>query len=149
GRGIDYGFVGDIDKVDVSFFQSLLNQDLTIVVAPIMHDGNGQLLNTNADTVAQEIAKALSHDYDVNLIYSFEKNGVLENAADDATLLKKISSEKFKKMKADGAIFAGMIPKLDSAFAALNDGVKKVIIGKAENIRELIRGETGTTIIND
>ena len=147
---LDYGFAGDIDEVNISFFSELLEQDVSIVIAPITHDGKGQLLNTNADTIAQEIAKALSKTYSVQLIYSFEKAGVLLDANNDTTLIKNIDPSSYKKLKESGAIFAGMIPKLDNAFAALNNGVEKVIIGKAEELRELVAGKTGTSItLND
>jgi acetylglutamate kinase len=144
--GIDYGFVGDIDEVNTSFFTDLLSSGTNIIVAPITHDAKGQLLNTNADTIAQEIAKALSKVYSVELIYSFEKAGVLKDANDDATLIKQITPSTYAELKESGAIFAGMIPKLDNAFAALNSGVTKVIIGKAEHLQQLVSGETGTSI---
>jgi acetylglutamate kinase len=142
---IDYGFVGDIDKINIELFNSLLEQN-SIVVAPITHDGQGQLLNTNGDTIAQEMAKALSVNYSVQLIYSFEKAGVLLDANDEATVIKHIDPLSYKNLKESGAIFAGMIPKLDNAFAALNNGVEKVIIGKAEQLQELISGQSGTII---
>jgi acetylglutamate kinase len=145
-RGINYGFVGDIDEVNISLFHSLLEKNSCIVVAPITHDAKGQLLNTNADTIAQEIAKALSEHYSVQLIYSFEKAGVLLDANDEATVIKHIDPLSYKNLKESGAIFAGMIPKLDNAFAALNNGVEKVIIGKAEQLQELISGKSGTII---
>lgn len=146
---MDYGFAGDIDEVNASFFQNLLQQNLTPVLAPITHDQKGQLLNTNADTIAQETAKALSSIYDVLLIYSFEKDGVLLDVNDANSVIKKINADYYKELKAEGKIFAGMIPKLDNAFTALNSGVKKVIIGKAEEIGELIQGEKGTSITNE
>jgi acetylglutamate kinase len=146
---IDYGFAGDIDAVNTSLLTTLLEQDLALVVAPITHDKKGQLLNTNADTIAQELAKALSASYPVHLIYSFEKSGVLANAEDDASLIRRINPASYTQLKEDGVVFAGMIPKLDNAFAALNSGVKKVIIGKAENLQQLIDGTTGTSIVNE
>lgn len=145
---IDYGFVGDVDAVNTELLQSLLENNLALVFAPLTHDMHGQLLNTNADTIAQEIAKALSNVYEVSLIYSFEKNGVLTNAEDESTVIKKIDKEIYEDLKESGAIFAGMIPKLDNAFAAIDSGVKKVVIGKAEHIHQLIKGESGTTISN-
>ncbi|MEO6327823.1 MAG: acetylglutamate kinase [Ginsengibacter sp.] len=145
---IDYGFVGDVDNVNVRLLQSFLDLDITMIFAAITHDSKGQLLNTNADTIAQEIAKALCKNYDVNLIYSFEKNGVLENSEDDNSVINQIDQESYKDLKQRAIIFAGMIPKLDNAFTALNRGVKKVIVGKAEHIHQLIKGEAGTTIIN-
>ena len=146
---MDYGFAGDIDEVNASFFQNLLQQNLIPVIAPITHDQKGQLLNTNADTIAQETAKALSSFYDVQLIYSFEKDGVLLDVNDAASVIKKINADYYKELKAKGKIFAGMIPKLDNAFTALNSGVKKVIVGKAEEIGQLIQGEKGTSITNE
>ena len=145
----DFGFAGDIDSVNEKFFRCLLEQNITPIVAPITHDKNGQLLNTNADTVAQEIAKALSGFYEVTLIYSFEKKGVLQDADDGNSVISEISFEKYKTLKETGKVFAGMIPKLDNAFAALNGGVKKVIIGKAEELKELINGTSGTSVIHE
>lgn len=146
---IDYGFAGDIDRVNTSLLTTLLDQDVALVMAPITHDRQGQLLNTNADTIAQELAKALSTSYHVHLIYSFEKSGVLRNADDDRSLIPRINPSSYEQLKRDGVVFAGMIPKLDNAFAALASGVKKVIIGKAENLQQLIDGTTGTSIINE
>lgn len=143
---MDYGFVGDVDAVNVDLVDSLLKKNIAIVFAPITHDQQGQLLNTNADTIAQELANALSNSYDVNLIYSFEKAGVLLDAEDDSTVISSITAEKYQQLKTKQKIFAGMIPKLDNAFTALNSGVKKVIIGKAEDIKKLIDGSAGTSI---
>ena len=143
---IDYGFVGDIDRINTHFLHTLLEEDLDIVVAPITHDQQGQLLNTNADTIAQEIATAMSDLYEVSLIYGFEKAGVLMDAEDDTTVIPKIDASSYKALRKENIIFAGMIPKLDNAFTAINKGVKKVIIGKAENLNMLINGKTGTQI---
>lgn len=143
---IDYGFVGDVDVVNTSLLKSLLEQDVNVVMAPITHNKEGLLLNTNADTIAQEIAQSMSALYDVQLIYSFEKSGVLLDANDDATVIPSINAESYKGLKEKQVIFAGMIPKLDSAFAALGKGVKKVIIGKAEELQKLVIGESGTSI---
>lgn len=148
-NNIDYGFAGDIDSVNACFLQQLLEQKMTVVLAPITHNKQGQLLNTNADTIAQEIAKGLSSYYDVSLIYSFEKSGVLLDANDDTTVIPEINPNAYAQLKAEQKIFAGMIPKLDNAFAALNSGVKKVIIGKAEVLESLINGSSGTTIVNE
>jgi len=144
--GIDYGFVGDVDAVNTTLLQSILAQDITVVLAPITHDNNGSLLNTNADTIAQETAKALSSIYEVTLIYSFEKKGVLMNAEDDNSVIASINPSFYKELKEQQVIFAGMIPKLDNAFAAIQSGVKQVIIGKAEELAALVKGETGTAI---
>ncbi len=144
---IDYGFVGDIDVVNVGLLKTLLDKDIAVVAAPITHDGNGSLLNTNADTIAQEIAKALGKYYQTALIYSFEKNGVLLNVDDDNSVIPLIDTAYYAELKNKQLIFAGMIPKLDNAFAALQNGVGKVIIGKAENLEQLVNGESGTAIL--
>ena len=146
---LDYGFVGDVDAINAGLLTNLLDQNIAIVFAPITHDQQGLLLNTNADTIAQELAKGLSDHFDISLIYSFDKSGVLLNADDDSTVISEITPTYYKQLKAKQKIFAGMIPKLDNAFTALNSGVKKVIIGKAENLSELISGSSGTTIVNE
>ena len=149
--GIDYGFVGDIDseQLAISNWQSLIAAGFIPVIAPLTHDGKGQILNTNADTIAQEVAKALSVLYEVTLIYTFEKSGVLLDVNDDSSVIGNINPVFYEALKSKGQIFAGMLPKLDNAFAALNRGVKKVIIGKAEDLEKLITGKSGTTIINE
>lgn len=147
--GLDYGFVGDVDTVNKKRLFFLLQQGITPVVCPITHDGSGQLLNTNADTISQEIAKALTKDYNVQLIYSFEKAGVLLNAEDESTVIKSMNHVYYQQLKKEGKIFAGMIPKLDNAFAALQSGVQKVIIGRAEDLLNLIDNRSGTTIVNE
>ena len=146
---IDYGFVGDVDAINTGLLKTLLEQNISIVFAPITHDQQGQLLNTNADTIAQEIAKGMGSEHEVELIYSFEKSGVLLDAEDDSTVIPSITPDAYQQLKAKQKIFAGMIPKLDNAFAALNSGVQKVIIGTAENLEELIAGSSGTSIINE
>jgi acetylglutamate kinase len=146
---LDYGFVGDVDAINNELISTLLEKNISIVFAPITHDQQGQLLNTNADTIAQEIAKAMGSMYNVQLIYSFEKSGVLLNAEDDTTVITTLAPIYYQQLKEKNKIFAGMIPKLDNAFAALNSGVNKVIIGKAEDLRKLIEGTAGTTIINE
>lgn len=143
---VDFGFAGDIDSVNSSFIGGLLNQGNDVVVAPITHDGKGQLLNTNADTIAQAIATAMSSGYDVHLVYGFEKAGVLLDAEKDETVIPEIDPASYAKLKGDKTIFAGMIPKLDNAFAAIEQGVKKVIIGRAENLAALVEGTSGTAI---
>ena len=146
--GIDYGFVGDVDIVNADLLNSLLQQNIAVVLAPITHNKEGQLLNTNADTIAQETAKAMSGLYETSLIYSFEKAGVLLDVEDEASVINSINPTSYESLKEKGAIFAGMIPKLDNAFAAVESGVSKVIIGKAEQLQQLIDGSAGTTIIN-
>ena len=146
---LDYGFVGNVDTINADLLSVLLEKNMTIVFAPITHDQQGQLLNTNADTIAQEIAKGMSDDYEVELIYSFEKSGVLLDANDDQTVIPEITPSYYQTLKAGKKIFDGMIPKLDNAFAALDSGVQKVIIGKAEDLPKLVDGTAGTSIIHE
>lgn len=146
---MDYGFVGDIDAINAGLIKSLLEKNITPVFAPITHDQRGQLLNTNADTIAQELAKGLSHDYEVTLIYSFEKKGVLLDVNDETSVVRNMNPSYYRELKANEKIVEGMIPKLDNAFTALNSGVNKVIIGNAEQLKELIAGISGTTITNE
>ena len=146
---IDYGYVGDVDAINSSLLTSLLFLDKTLIFAPITHDGKGQLLNTNADTIAQEIARALSATFIVSLVYSFEKSGVLMNAEDDSSVIPRINPSSYQKLKEQQVIFAGMIPKLDNAFTALRSGVGKVIIGRAEELPQLLAGKSGTTIVHE
>ncbi|PWT76465.1 MAG: acetylglutamate kinase [Bacteroidetes bacterium] len=146
---IDFGFAGDIDQINVPLIKNWLDGGLTLVIAPITHDKKGQLLNTNADTIAQEIARAMSSEFEVNLIYSFEKKGVLLDATDESTVIADIRPSYYEQLKAEKKIFAGMIPKIDNAFVALKSGVRQVTIGKAEDLRELINHRTGTRITND
>jgi len=147
--GIDYGFAGDIDQVDTSWFIQLLLNGQTLVVAPITHDGKGQLLNTNADTIAQEISKSLSSFFEVVLIYSFEKSGVLKDVENENSVIEKLHLGYYNELKETEKIFAGMIPKLDNAFKAIEAGVHKVIIGKGQELDMLITGNSGTTISHE
>jgi acetylglutamate kinase len=134
-NGIDYGFVGDIEKVNDELLKTLLNSNISPVVAPISYEKHhGQLLNTNADTIASAIALALSKHFHTHLIYCFEKKGVLQDVNDDTSLIPEISYAKFQEMKSTGAIFEGMIPKLDNSFKSLQEGVQELSIGHAENL---------------
>lgn len=146
---IDYGFVGDVDAINTDLLITLLEKNLCLVFAPITHNQQGQLLNTNADTIAQEIARGMSRDYEVELIYSFEKNGVLLDTKDDSTVIPSMNPTYYRELKSKNRIFAGMIPKLDNAFAALESGVGKVIIGNAEQLPQLLQGTAGTSIVNE
>ena len=140
--GIDFGFVGDVEKANGQMLHTLINAGITPVMAPLTHDGQGHILNTNADTIAGETAKALAPYYDVTLIYSFEKKGVLSNPDDDNSVISEITREDFERYKADGTVAGGMIPKLDNAFDAINAGVKRVII----TLATAIDGQHGTVI---
>jgi acetylglutamate kinase len=145
-ENIDYGFVGDIDAVDTEKIIQLIEAGVSLVVAPITHDGAGQLLNTNADTMAQAIATAISSVYQVSLVYSFEKKGVLSDIHNNDSVIPVINPENYVSLKASGQVNEGMIPKLDNAFEALQKGVSRIIIGDALDIEKLIAGKAGTTI---
>ncbi|MFL5741815.1 MAG: acetylglutamate kinase [Flavisolibacter sp.] len=149
GTKIDYGFAGDVEKINSDLFQTLLEKNISPVVAPITHNGKGQLLNTNADTMAREMSTELSSHYEVHLIFSFEKPGVLLDASDETSVLREITPAYYQKLKEEKKVFAGMIPKLDNAFAALDRGVTRVVIGKAEEINQLVKGEAGTSIVKE
>jgi acetylglutamate kinase len=127
-KTIDYGFVGDILGVNTSELRILLNEEVVPVVAPITHDGKGQLLNTNADTIAADLAIELSNYYTVNLFYCFEKKGVLLNPEDENSVISELNYDYFKQLQVQGAIKEGMIPKLDNGFGAMRNGVNQVLI---------------------
>ena len=143
---IDYGYVGDVDHVDAKFLLSLIEQSLNVIIAPITQDSTGQLLNTNADTIAQEVAKAVAALTPSVLVYSFEKKGVLLDVNDETSVIPSINAITFEKLKSEKAIFEGMIPKLENALKAVQSGVQKVIIGDATSLESLIEGTSGTTI---
>ena len=140
--GIDFGFVGDVERVDANKIKLLIDGGITPVMAPLTHDGQGNILNTNADTIASETAKALAALYDVTLIYSFEKKGVLSNPDDDDSVIPVITRTDFNKYVADGTIAGGMIPKIENALAAVDAGVKQVVI----TLANAIDGKHGTII---
>ena len=140
--GIDYGFVGDVDKTDGEMLGRLIEAGITPVMAPLTHNGEGDILNTNADTIASETAKALAPFYDVTLIFSFEKKGVLQNPDDDDSVIPKITRADFECYKADGTISGGMLPKIENALNAVDAGVSKVII----TLATAIDGQHGTII---
>lgn len=140
--GVDFGYVGDVERANGKMLQTLILEGITPVMAPLTHDGNGNILNTNADTIASETAKALAPYYDVTLIYSFEKKGVLSNPDDDNSVIPVITRSDFEKYQADGTIGGGMIPKIENALAAVDAGVKEVII----TLATAIDGKQGTVI---
>ena len=140
--GIDYGWVGDVDAADGNMLSRLIEAGITPVMAPLTHDGEGNILNTNADTIASETAKALAAIYDVTLIFSFEKKGVLSNPDDDESVIPTITRTLFNKYKADGTISGGMLPKIENALAAVEAGVSRVII----TLATAIDGNHGTII---
>ncbi len=143
---IDYGFAGDVETVNTALLQTLIEAGMDIVIAPITHNGSALLLNTNADTMAAETAKALATAYSATLVYCFEKPGVLLDANDDSTVIPLIQPDNYATLKEEQKIFAGMLPKLDNAFTALRAGVAEVKIGMASQLSALIAGNAGTTI---
>ncbi len=142
GAPVDYGFVGDVDRADGDMLSRLIEAGITPVMAPLTHDGEGHILNTNADTIASETAKALAEQYEVTLIFSFEKKGVLSNPDDDDSVITTITHADFERYKADGTISDGMLPKIENALAAVDAGVSKVII----TLATAIDGLHGTVI---
>lgn len=141
-KDIDYGFVGDVKQVDGERLTSLLNAGIVPVMAPLTHDGKGNILNTNADTIAGETAKALASFFDVTLVFCFEKKGVLRDEADDDSVIANINRQQFAELVEQGVIQGGMIPKLENAFQAIDAGVKEVIITAAN----ALDGHQGTII---
>ena len=142
GEVIDYGFVGDVDRADGQMLSRLIEAGVTPVMAPLTHDGQGHILNTNADTIASETAKALAPYYDVTLIFSFEKKGVLRDPDDDDSVIPTITRADFIQYKADGTISGGMLPKIENALSAIDAGVERVII----TLATAIDGHHGTVI---
>ncbi len=141
--GIDFGFVGDVDRADGTMLHTLIEAGITPVMAPLTHDGQGHILNTNADTIASSVAVALAPFYDVTLVYAFEQPGVMTGTGPDAELIPTITADSFKTLVADGTISGGMIPKIENALAAVDRGVKKVVITKAD----AIDGTQGTMVV--
>ena len=141
-KEIDYGYVGDVVSVHVEELKELINKKVVPVVAPLTHDGNGNMLNTNADTMASSLASALAKHYDVNLVYCFEKKGVLSNPNDDNAVIDQLSHPLFKEYQQTGIIAEGMIPKLDNGFDALKHGVKKVNITNTQGLKDRLNSGT-------
>lgn len=139
---VDYGFVGDVKRVNTDLLASLIHQGVVPVMAPLTHDGAGHLLNTNADTIAGETAKALARHFEVTLVYCFEKKGVLRDADDDESVIPVITPELFRQYVDEGIIQGGMIPKLENSFSAVAAGVQQVII----TLATAIDGQSGTII---
>ena len=145
GSPVDFGFVGDVDHVNNEMLSHLIEAGVTPVMAPLTHDGQGHILNTNADTIASETAKALAKNYDVTLIFSFEKKGVLANPDDNDSVIPVITRTIFDKYKADVTISGGMLPKIENALSAIEEGVSCVII----TLATAIDGQHGTIIRNE
>lgn len=145
---VDYGFVGDVERIDLKNMTSLLTSGFTPVIAPLTHDGKGQILNTNADTMASAISVAMAKGVEVHLIYCFEKSGVLKNVDDDSSVIEKMNATDYAKHKAEGIISKGMIPKLDNAFDAIKQGVKSVVICHARDLNKVTSGKKAGTYLN-
>ena len=142
-KEVDYGFVGDVKKVRGDMLATLIRTGVVPVLAPLTHDGKGQLLNTNADTIAGEAAKALAAYFDVTLVFCFEKRGVLKDENDDDSVIPVINRVQFEQYVQEGIVQGGMIPKLENAFQAIDAGVKEVVITQAS----AILSDTGTRIV--
>ncbi len=146
---IDYGFAGDIDEVNVAMLQLLLEQHIVPVFAPLTHNQQGQLLNTNADTIASTVAGSLAKRYDVTLMYCFERPGVLTDSDNDETVIPLLTPLSYRTLKTSGAIHNGMIPKLDNAFDALSQGVTQILIGNIEGVKMMHEeGFGGTRLLS-
>jgi acetylglutamate kinase len=147
-KKIDFGWVGDIesDKINTESWKLFLENGLTPIAAPLTHDSKGHILNTNADTIASVIAVALSSFYEVNLVFCFEKNGVLENVNDEDSVISKLTFHDYSSLKNSDKLFAGILPKIDNAFDAIHKGVNEVIIGNSSQLSSLINGTGGTKI---
>lgn len=135
-KEIDYGSVGDVKKVNATLLGTLIHQGVVPVMAPLTHDGKGNMLNTNADTIAGETAKALAELFDVTLVFCFEKKGVLRDENDDDSVIPVITPELFKESVEQGIIQGGMIPKLENSFSAIEAGVSQVVITLASAIHQ-------------
>ncbi|MGQ1787024.1 MULTISPECIES: acetylglutamate kinase [unclassified Saccharicrinis] len=146
-KDIDYGYVGDVVSVQTEELTELINKNVVPVIAPLTHDGMGNMLNTNADTMASSLACALAQTFDVNLVYCFEKKGVLSNPDDDDSVIENLTHKLFKEYQESGIIAEGMIPKLDNGFNALKSGVKKINITNTQGLKAGLN--SGTTLTNE
>jgi acetylglutamate kinase len=147
-KEVDFGWVGDIEssKLKVESLMLLLEAGLVPVFAPLTHDGDGHILNTNADTIASALAVALSSLYDARLIYCFEKKGVLESVDDDNSVIKLINKQTYQQLLNEQRLFAGILPKIDNAFAAIDAGVKEVLVGDAKDLIQNTTDKTSGTL---
>jgi acetylglutamate kinase len=148
---VDFGFVGDLDEksIHTENLSKLINNGFILVFSAITHDGESQLLNTNADTIASALAIGMSKQYKTSLVYCFEKKGVLMDVNDENSVIREINPVKYEDLKAKGIIADGMLPKLHNAFEAINKGVKEVFIGNADDLNEFgNKGLFGTRLVN-
>lgn len=149
GESVNFGWVGDITSINVSFLHQLLHSDSCPVLAPITHDGQGQLLNTNADSIANQVAISLSAFFRVQLIYCFEKPGVLLDINDPSSVISRITPSQYSELKSSKKVFEGMIPKLDNAFEAISKGVNEVILGQANQLVRIVQEDSGTRLVTE
>ncbi len=147
-KDVDFGWVGDVEagKLSVKNLKKLLDAEFVPVFAPLTHDGGGHILNTNADTIASSLAIALSADYNVRLIYCFEKKGILENVDDDDSVIHLINKQTYQQLLNEQKLFAGILPKMENAFAAIDAGVKEVLIGDARDLLQNTKDKTTGTL---
>ena len=147
-KDIDFGWVGDVESstLKAESLQVFLENGLVPVFAPLTHDGHGHILNTNADTIASSLAVALSAHYDVRLIYCFEKKGILENVEDEESVINLINKQTYRQLLSEQKLFAGILPKIDNAFAAIDAGVKEVLVGDAKDVIKNTSSKTSGTL---
>jgi acetylglutamate kinase len=150
-KEIDFGWVGDVNsgKLQVKNLALFLESALVPVFAPLTHDGDGHILNTNADTIASSLAIALSGQYDVRLIYCFEKKGILENIEDENSVINFINKQTYLQLLNQQKLFAGILPKIENAFAAIDAGVKEVLVGDAKDLLENTSGKIRGTLFTN
>lgn len=148
-KEIDYGWVGDVETATIQHATlcALLEKGITPIFAPLTHDTNGHILNTNADTIASSLAVALSGRFHVRLIYCFEKKGVLEDVNNDASVIRKLNREDYRQLKAEKKLFEGILPKIDNAFNAIDAGVSQVLIGDAADLIQNTTNDNEGTLI--
>ncbi len=148
-KEIDYGWAGDLNANDITIdtWQMFLDNGLVPVLAPLTHDSRGHILNTNADTMAAVLSIALSKQYNVKLVYCFEKDGVLENADTDTSVINSLDINTYQQLKENKKLHSGILPKIDNAFHAVNCGVEEVIIGNSARLMQLLAGQSGTKIL--
>lgn len=147
-KDVDFGWVGDVEngKLKIENLKLLLGAHLVPVFAPLTHDGHGHILNTNADTIASSLAIALSSDYTVRLMYCFEKKGILENINDDNSVINRMDKKMYSQLMSKQKLFAGILPKIDNAFAAIDAGVKEVLVGDAKDLLVNTTDKTSGTL---
>lgn len=148
-KAFDYGWVGDInvEHINLSSWQLFIDNNITPVVAALTHDEEGHILNTNADTIASVLSVALSKAYNVELVYCFEKNGVLKDVNDESSVIAELNAATYNTLKESKKLFAGILPKIDNAFDTINSGINKVTIGNSNDLLQLINNKSGTKII--